>query len=123
MTPQQARERLDELVNTRVAAAMVKHQEALAVAKRERLAWFYAGYDSGISDDPTVKDVEGIRFLTLEQRKVKAAAKYAIAQNSHLSPQQKNEVTESLEPASTTKEVPQKIKARSIKRKAITRKK
>lgn len=72
---------LREELEVKVSEATKSVQEEVIKLRRERIEWFYAGYGAGMSDDPTVLNPAGKSF-TLEQRKTKAAAAYAITQNN-----------------------------------------
>lgn len=80
MTKEEANVKLEALVQSRLEPLTSQLREEIVKARRERLTWFNAGYDAGISDDPTATNVSG-KSLSIEQRRTMAAAKYSMSLN------------------------------------------
>lgn len=80
MNKEQATARLAEVIQAKVDAALVGIKQELVESRRDRVQWFYAGYDAGLQDTPADANPAGKPF-TLEQRKTRAAAAYAIQSN------------------------------------------
>ena len=82
LSKEQAQAKLDALIQAKVEAALQPMRDEVVKSRRERIDWFYAGYDAGMQDNPLDSNPAGKPF-TIEQRKTRAAAQHAIHTNNH----------------------------------------
>ena len=80
MTKAEAQAKLEALIQSKVDAQVEPIKAELTKSRRERVEWFYAGYDAGMQDNPEDVNASGKPF-DLGQRKIRAAATFAIDLN------------------------------------------
>ena len=69
-----------QTINNYLETKTAEFKNLYIQTRKERVSWYYAGYDAGTKDDPAQLNHLG-KPSTLEERKIKAATAYSIKFN------------------------------------------